>query len=259
MARDPIERWSKAHGMRPVPLSPGLQQSLEVRIMQRRVLSCGIGLSLVLGIAAVAGAGEHDALVDQRGVFDTTQVRADAQLDRFAAVELAPIEFRYRDVEAARTVVSQSQMLGGASQGPFPMDEELRDRFESIVTDALMDALERSDRFQLVDASGPETLLVRATVSDVTSNLPPLVAGAYDVYLSHAGTAKVLFEVVDAGTDQLLARFAEERRIQPPSRMNEVGTTPATIASVSNDMRIWAADVAGDLMRAMARLETSAR
>ena len=205
----------------------------------------------VCSMTAVAGQGE---LVTSRGVFDTTLVSHRTDLSRFATVAVDSVEFQYREVASARTVVSQSELLGRGNQGPFPMSEELRAQFEEIVREALMTGLERSERFDLASVAGADTLLVEATFSDITSNLPPRVAGTYDVYLSHAGTADVGFRLVDGGSGEVLAELSEVRRIEPPSRMNQVSSVPATVASVSNDMRIWAADVAQDLLRAIERI-----
>ncbi len=232
----------------------------------RWVLMICMTLSVLVQPALVsAGSGtthaedpaQADGLVQTKGVFEHTWVDPNSDLGQFVKIELAPVEFRYRDVGSEDRVISQTELGSVGDRGPYPMSAELRERFEDIVSEALIDAVERSDRFERVDAAGPDTLLVRGAFADITSNLPPLVAGSYDIYLSSAGSAKVTFELVDGGSGEVLARLSEEERIQPPGRMNEVSTTPASVASVANDMRIWAADVARDLLRAISRLERS--
>ncbi len=91
--------------------------------------------------------------------------------------------------------------------------------------------LGRSKQFEIVDTVGPGTLLIRAAMLDIVSNVPPNVGRLANVHLSSMGEATFVFELIDAETGVIQARTADRRYIQPPSAMNTVSAAPTNSAT----------------------------
>ena len=127
------------------------------------------------------------------------------------------------------------------------------------MTETFVKELERSKLFQVVDTVGPGTLIVRTGVLDIVSNVPPSFTGTAKVYLSDIGEATLLFELIDASTGVIQARAAERRRIQPPGRLHEVSTVPASPARVWSEVQRWAANAGRDLLKALEKARKKAQ
>ena len=148
-------------------------------------------------------------------------------------------------------------MLRG-NDGPFAVNEESKKQFEEIVNSAFVKELGRSKIFELVDKVGPDTLLVRAMVVDIVSNVPPSFTGTADIHLSSVGEATFIFELIDSETGEVQATVGERRLIQPPGRMNDVSAAPANSATVYSDIERWANSVARDLRTALEKAHKKA-
>ena len=167
------------------------------------------------------------------------------------------IGFEFREggeARGARTTAGQLKDSGG----PYVIKEESREKFEQLVNESFVKELGRSKIFELVDEVGPDTLLVRASLLDIVSNVPPNYTGTADVYLSAVGEATFFFELIDAETGEVQATVGERQRIQPPSRMYDVSSAPANSATIMNDIKIWATTVARGLRVALEKAQKKA-
>jgi hypothetical protein len=202
-------------------------------------------------------AVEESEQVKIKGPFKETWVRPDADITRYTKLYPWKSVFQFREggeTTGARTTAGK---LRGDS-GPYAVNEESRQKFEELVTATFVKELGRSKIFELVDQVGPDTLLVRAAVLDIVSNVPPNFTGTADIYLSAVGEASFLFELIDAETGEVQATVGERRMIQPPTRMHDISTVPANAASVWNDVEIWARSVARDLRVALEKAHKKA-
>lgn len=213
-------------------------------------------------LAALPAAGEQpemppvqgeEELVATAGGFRNVWVHPDADLAEYEKLYAWQPAFHFREVEEPPAIMSTTQMLSGRNQGPYSFDPKARDRFESIVSEALLEQLRRSKEFELVDEIGPDTLIVRGAFVDIVSSVPPESASRLRMHLADVGEATFACELVDAETGVIQARISERRDVRPPSRMNRVSDMPATRATIWNDVRIWAADLAVDLRRELDR------
>lgn len=100
------------------------------------------------------------------------------------------------------------------SREEFPVSEEGKARFVSIMTESFQEALSRSDAFQLVDQPGPDVLLVEGAATDIVSRVPPRTAGRQDIYLTEVGEATLILEISDSQTEGILVRAADRRIAQ---------------------------------------------
>jgi len=96
--------------------------------------------------------------------------------------------------------------------GPYEITEKQKERLRQVVAEAFLDELGKSEKYTLVNESGPDVLLVRGALLDVVSYVPPEpVAGRVDVYLSSVGEATLVLEVRDSITEAILVRAVDRR------------------------------------------------
>jgi len=204
--------------------------------------------------AEITGA---DELVKQKGRFQETWVRPDADITQYSKLYLWQAVFQFR--EGGETSTGTTIGTSRGDQGPYAVRDESKAKFEQVVGDSFVKALGQSKIFEVVDKVGPDTLIVRAAVLDIVSDVPPTRAGVNDVYLSAVGEATFVFELIDAETGVIQARVAERRRIQPRGRMNEVSRVPANSSTVWSEVTLWANRVGQDVRRALEKAQKKAK
>ena len=195
---------------------------------------------------AITGA---DELVQKKGALASTWVRPDADMSRYSKLYLWQPEFQFR--EGGETSAGTTSELLRGDGGPYAIGAEDEERFKQLVSETFVAELERSKMFEVVDAVGPETLIVRAGFLDIVSDVPPNVERYGNIHLASVGEATIVFELIDAATGVIQARAAERQQIQPEWRNRGVNTAPANSATVWADVERWAREQAQDLRQAL--------
>jgi hypothetical protein len=203
-------------------------------------------------------AGEEGSeQVKIKGPFKETWVRPDADITQYTKLYAWKSRFEFRDVGETKAAPTTAGKLRG-DDGPYVVTEESRQKFEKVVNESFMKELGRSKIFEEADEVGPDTLLVRASLLDIVSNVPPRFTGTADVYLSAVGEATFFFELIDSETGEVQATVGERRRIQPPTRQYQINSAPANSATVWADVEMWATSVARDLRVALEKAHKKA-
>ena len=197
-----------------------------------------------------------DELVKQKGAFAETWVRPDADISKYDKLYMWTAVFQFRE-GGATSAGTTMQMMRGDSSGPYAVNDESKEKFKEIVSEAVVKELGRSQQFTVTDKVGPGTLLVRGAVLDIVSDVPPNLSGG-GVHLASVGQATVVFELIDAETGIVQARAAERRNIQPDVRMNQVNAAPTNSATVWADVERWARDEAQVLRKALDKAKKKA-
>ncbi len=205
-----------------------------------------IAIVLVTGVAV---AQENDQ-VKIKGPFQETRIHSDLDISQYDKLYLWKTLFEFREGGEEKGAPTTAGKLRG-DDGPYFVKEESRQEFEEVVTAEFVKEINRSKQFEIVNEIGPDTLLVRALLLDIISNVPPDYTGTADVYLSAVGEATFVFELIDAETGEVMATVGERRRIQPPTRLYDISRAVATSATVMNDVKVWAQSVARDLRVAL--------
>jgi hypothetical protein len=205
------------------------------------VLTAGIVLAQDQPKVPPEVTGGDELVKEKSRQFDELWVHPDADITRYGGLYIWDPVFQFRDVSGS-DVNTTTTMLSRGDQGPYAIDPDDQQTFSEIVTEVVAEELARSKRFDIVDTIGPDTLIVRGMVLDITSYVPPNVGRRGNVYLSSMGEAIFAFELIDAGTGVIQARTADRRLIQPRSQMNEVSRVPTTRATVWNNVEIWATE-----------------
>jgi len=224
-------------------------------------------LSIVVLVAGVLYAHENQTAdenaagnqqVKIKGPFKETWVRPDADISQYTKLYPWKAVFEFRDVEDTKQPRTSIERSRGGS-GPYKVSEEGQKKFEEVVSDAFVKELGRSKQFEIVDAVGPDTLLVRAMVMDIVSTVAPTIAGTVDSYIASLGEATIIFELIDAETGVVQATTGERRQIVPPARATGgVGGAPMNSATILNDVKNWATVVARELRKELDKAQKQA-
>ncbi|MEE4296680.1 MAG: DUF3313 family protein [Wenzhouxiangella sp.] len=98
--------------------------------------------------------------------------------------------------------------------------EQIRTDTAELFDTTFKTELARSDRFELVDQTGPNTLIFKPQIIDLIINAPedPTAVGISRTYVSEFGRVTLIGELKDAETGAILARIADReiaRAISP--------------------------------------------
>jgi hypothetical protein len=205
-------------------------------------------ISFAAGVAYAQETESEQVKVD--GAFRATWLRPDVDITKYS--KLYPWQARYEfreEVDTQDATTATDKLRGGG--GPYSIREQSKQKFEEVVNAAFVQELGRSKIFEIVDQVGPGTLLVRASVLDIVSNVPPNY-DEVEINLSSVGEATFIFELIDAETGQVLATGGERRTIQrPTSRTVGVGPVSSSAADVWAKVEQWATEAAKDLRKAL--------
>lgn len=188
--------------------------------------------------SAISG---YDELEKGKSKFSETWVHPEADFSQYSKIYVWDPVFEYRDVGPAqrsrRTMVSSHRR-------EFGISEKDREKIEQIVAEAFHKEMQKGKRFELVDTIGPDTLLLRAAILDIVSNVPPETVGRGDVYVSSVGQGTFVMELIDVETGVVQALVGERRTIGGRGGMS---SSPATSPTIIADIRRWATGAAKQL------------
>jgi len=154
--------------------------------------------------AEVTFDGLHEV---KGGRADEAWARPDFDISQYSKIMLQGAGIEYRPGgESGRTWSSRSR------GGPYEVTEGQKARFRVLVAEVFLEELSKSEHFTIVSESGPDVLLVRGSILDVVSYVPPEPIGARtDIYLSEIGEATLVLELRDSITETILARSVDRR------------------------------------------------
>lgn len=231
----------------------------------KRVLLLTVVTFLAAGVAFAQDdadpkevTGSDDLVKQKSSQFQEVWVRPDADISKYSKLYLWNSIFQFRDVSDNNVNRTTTSMMRG-DQGHFTVPEKEQEKFKELVVDVVVKELGRSKQFEIVDTVGPGTLLIRAAVLDIVSNIPPNVGRSANVHLNSMGEATFVFELIDADTGVIQARTADRRYIQPPSAMNTVNAAPTNSATAWNYVDMWARDQAMTLRRVLDKAAKKAK
>jgi hypothetical protein len=167
---------------------------------------------------------------------DVAWARPDFDISGYTKIWLVGAGIEYRQVKnRGRTSVDRTR------GGPYFIDDKSRAQFEELVGTVFREELEKIEKYELVDGPGPDVLMVRGGLLDVTSYVPPdPVGGRSVVFLSSVGEATLVLELRDSETGTILARSVDRRAAET------IGGTFTRSNSVTNSaearrlVRFWA-------------------
>lgn len=188
---------------------------------------------LLCGCAAPGSPPEettYDGLVRVRDTdLEFAWVKPDMPLAAFDKVMLAPVELQFRAVRPL-TGTSSSQR---SNRTEFPISETGRAKLADVTNEKFREQLSTNRHYTLTDTPGAGVLIVKPTLLDIVSHVPPEPAGRDDIFLDTVGEATLAVELVDSVSGETLARGADRRKAEPAGGMGNFG------AVRSNEVTTW--------------------
>ena len=179
-----------------------------------------VGLAVVLsagsGLAGNQGSGYGakglDELTKQKGLFKTTLINSDAQFSSYSKLCPKRVLLQFRGPGPAQDESTTGSMVRKKSRGgAIPEGEDLA-TFRQIITDAFVSELGGCESIKLVEESGPETLFVRATVTDIVTDIASKSGKSTQNPKPYSVQGEIAFDLIDAETGVILARVGERRK-----------------------------------------------
>ena len=183
-----------------------------------------------------------DAVVTFDGLHKVKGSRADEawarpglDLSGYSKIKLQSAGIEYRPGGEKRR--SWKARTGGET---YEVTEKQKERLRTILAEAFRDELSKSDRFTLVNESGPDVLLIRGALLDVVSYVPPEPIGRVDIYLRSVGEATLVLEIRDSITDAILVRVVDRKAAEDIGGRLQESNRVTNTAEVRHLAKRWA-------------------
>jgi Protein of unknown function (DUF3313) len=160
-----------------------------------------------------------------------TWLKPEASLAPFTRVMLAPTSFGYRDAKPV------SGLGVDSSRSDFPVEPRDRESFEKNVRDVFRRDLGKSKHYTLTDETGPGVLVVKTSVLDYVSRIPPERTGRTEVFVDTVGDGTLVLELADGATGETLARATDRRTAAPVSSKGSFGALRSSPPLVQSEVR----------------------
>jgi hypothetical protein len=198
----------------------------------------------------VSGSEGLDALEKQKGVFKTTLINPDAEFSSYS--KLCPkrvlLQFRSegppQDEKIAGSLVRKKSRSAAIPEG-----DDL-ETFRQIITEAFVSELGSCELIEMVDQGGPETLFVRATVTDIVTDIASKSGKSGKNPKPYSVRGDIAFDLIDGETGAILARVGEYRKSK---KAGDSVTLPDAGPEWVN-IWVWAEQAAADLHQELERV-----
>lgn len=166
---------------------------------------------------------------------DLAWARPDFDISGYSKILPLSAGIEYRQVEN-----HGSSATARAQRGPYFINDQAREQFETLVADVFDEELAKIKGFTIVAEPGPDVLVVRGGLLDVTSFVPPEAAGGSVVYLNEVAHATLVLELRDSQTNTVLARSIDRRAAEPIGGSFQRSNSATRPAEISRLIRFWA-------------------
>ncbi len=173
-----------------------------------------------LGVAKSLDTGYEpeglDDLTKQKGVFKTTLVRPDADFSRYTKLNPRKVMLVVRDPGQQGNQKETGSLIGSRSSGGvMPAWEELAE-LKEIINETIVDELGCSSELVLVNANDPETLVLRAVVTDAVFKETSKIKTADGEPALVLAQGTIVFDLIDGESGIIQARLGERRKCETP-------------------------------------------
>lgn len=195
-----------------------------VKLQRERVMLKKICFSLVLASslsAAAAGVSigyepeGFDELDKQKGLFKTTLVKPDADFSRYTQIQTRTVAVVIRGGGAGNEFTTGRLLTKREKEPVVPAEDEVA-TFKRIVGEVLETEIEKMTDLEVVDSSGPNTLILQPVITDTvfTSSSKNKSEDGREFPALEQGT--IVFDLIDGESGLIVARMAERKRNKPP-------------------------------------------
>ncbi len=199
---------------------------------------------------AISGSEELEALTKQKGLFKTTLINPEVNFSSYTRLCPRRVLLQFRSPGPEQEGATAGTMVRRRSRGAeIPEGEDL-ETFRQIITDAFETEMGSCELIEMVEEGGPETLFVRATVTDIVTDIASKSEKAGKKPKPFSVQGDIAFDLIDAETGALLARVGETRK----SRKADDSVTPPDAGAEWVNIWFWAEEAAADLRRELERM-----
>jgi hypothetical protein len=185
-----------------------------------------------------AGAGEttYDGLLPIKSkVVERAWAIKDLNLKPYTKVMFKDAQIQYRPVAPA-----SRETYTWDDRSEFPISEDGQARLQKMLSDTFIKELSKSERFKLVQEAGPDVLMVRVSLLDVISAMPPEPAGRSAIYLESVGEATLVVEFLDSQSKAILARAMDRRAADSPDGKMIKSSSVSSLFEAQQVVSTWA-------------------
>jgi hypothetical protein len=136
-------------------------------------------------------------------------VREGFDLSGYTKLKLGGAVIQYRPVK-------ETTARASSSQREFPLSDSAKEKLQEIIFEEFQKALEKLERYEIVESSGPDVLTVRGALLAVVSRVPPERPGRTDYYLSAWNLS------TPSQMQCLSERLTRGRWIRPATRIDQI-------------------------------------
>lgn len=223
----------------------------------------------ILGLAIILSAGfsfardqsggygvpGFDDLTKDKGLFKTTLINPDTDFSSYSKLCPKRVLLQFRGPGPAQDESTAGSKIRRRSRGAeVPEGEDLA-TFRQIITDAFVSELGSCELVELVEEGGPETLFMRATITDIVTDIASKSGKSGKNTKPYSVQGDIAFDLIDAETGVLLARVGESRKSR------KAGDSVAAPDAGAEWVNIWswAEQAAADLRAELERILSEGR
>jgi hypothetical protein len=216
-----------------------------------------IAFVAVLGVAKSLDTGYEpeglDELTKQKGIFKTTLLRPGADFSRYTKLNPRQVALVIRDPGQQELSQPTGRLIGSRNRGGvLPGWEEITE-LKKILDETIVNELDAKTGFEVVDDSGPGTLVLQATVTDAVFDETTKIKTADGEPALVLSQGTIVFDLIDGETGVIQARLGERRKCRPSKDASSVESTgPWPCAGA------WTEDAVTDLCQELKRVQGGA-
>jgi len=235
-----------------------------MRAVNPTMLKLSTGTLLAIGLALAACAPTAPVIDADAPIYDgmvpvrdsgmrEAWIKPDINLSTYEQMVLLPIEVQFRAVRP-----TAGTTLGRSRDREFPLRPADQKRLVDTVTEVFREELAKSRHLTLTTESGPDVLLVRTSLLDIVSRVPPEEPGRNEIFLDEVGEATLVLELQDSQSGETLAR-AVDRRAADPVDDGDTNVSRVTSVQAWTEVRRVARRWANTVTQGLDQLHTRGR
>jgi len=214
------------------------------------VMILAAGFSFARDQSSGYGVPGLDELTKQKGLFKTTLINPDTEFSSYSKLCPKRVLLQFRGPGPAQDESTAGSMVKKKSRGAAVPEGEDLETFRQIITDAFVAELGSCELFELVEEGGPETLFVRATISNIVTDIVSKSGKSGKNPKPYSVQGDISFDLLDAETGILLVRVGESRKSR---KAGDSVAAPDAGAEWVN-IWFWAEQAAADLRAELERI-----
>ena len=223
---------------------------------REKIILLILALSLATGLSYARNPGPNfgpeglDELKKRKGLFKTSLINPNAEFSSYSKLCPTRILLQFRGPRPAQDEATTGSMVRKKSRDVDVPEGEDLETFRRIITDAVVGELGSCGIVKLVEEGGPETLFVRATVTDIVSDIASKSSKKGKNPKPFSAQGAIVFDLIDAETGVILARFGERRKSQKAGD----SVTPPDAGAEWVNIWSWAERAAAELRLELERV-----